>query len=703
MVAMRIAYYVAILTLFTVPPATAAISSRMIVETRDITAVSTSPDGRLAVVGICLSNPDTNKRELSWALVQVHNQRAPIVIPAGDEVYDPSAPGALLIRQPLWSRDGRWFFYLRRDGEEVQLWETRSDGKMTRQVTHSTSDLIDLVRSSDPDKFLVQLAPARAALRKAEQDESQNGIVYDDAVIGGFPLTRTLPFIDRWRSIRLLSANGVEGWVPTGWTGKTAAVFDVPHRKLQLAESGAPTAFNVSEGGPAPVTVLAMSPMSKDPKNYAGKYTLQLMSKTGTDPVMRCEIAECIADRIKVIGWSSDGAEIYYLADSVGGPLGERYPGGAAIYAWNPHRNSVRTIHDSGNEGLWGRLYNLHGFAGLSFEPGPIAGREIVVAFSAADQPPRLEAIDLNTGITRNLFDPNSELRRQTAGRAVWHTWKSSIGYDGRGIMILPDDYRSGEKFPLVITTYSCAHGLLHGGGSDGPPEFVLAHHGFIAVCVDIRVREVLARETDLTRIYPIICGIVSGLIADLARDGKVDPARVGLSGQSLGANAGTYCISHSNEFSAAAFRHGSAIERASRDLFETSAYMRGPKSIYAWMNLPDPHHDPTGRWDEISVSRRAREINTPTLIQADDTEYLESLPLWSAMHEEGKPIEMDVFPDETHQLIQPTHMLKNYERQVDWFRFWLRHEEDPAAAKRDQYVRWTRLRDLPHNTLSPQ
>jgi dipeptidyl aminopeptidase/acylaminoacyl peptidase len=695
---MRLVYLLAVLAISSRGPVMASISSAMIVEMREITSVSVSPNGQLAVVGICHSNPRTNKRETSWVIQPLREGGTLKSVPGGDEIYDPNGSGTLLLQQALWSRDGQWFFYLRRDREEVQLWETRADGSMTRQVTHSASDLIDLKRSSDPDEFIVQLAPARAALRKAEKDEYRSGILYDDHIIGGFPLTRTLPVIDRLRSVRWRSVKGSDTgeFAPLGWSGPTSAIFDVPLRKLKTAPETIPTTFAdaASEHGSNRVTVVALSSIPKVPYDYDGQYTLQLEAKTGGNPIQKCDIAECIAKRISVIGWSRDGAEIYYLADSLQGPLGSRFPGGAAIYSWDPSRHVVRMIHDSGTEGLWGRLYNLGGPAGLlSFELSPIAGREIVVAFAGADQPPRLEAINLDTGVSRVLFDPNAELRSLTQGRAVWHTWESSIAYSGRGIMVLPDDYRPGKQYPLVITTYGCGTGFLRGGSGDNAPEFVLAHQGFIAVCVDVRIREIIAREADYSRIYPVYCEIVSGLIADLTRDGKLDPTRVGLSGQSLGANAGAYCISHSHSMAAAAFRHGSAIERAGWELFSTSAWQRRPGSI-SGMQMPDPRNDPTGRWDEMSVARRAREINTPTLIQVDDQEYLSALPLWGAMHEEGKAIEMYVFPEDTHMLMQPIHMLVNFERQMDWFKFWLRHEEDTAPSKRDQYDRWNRLRE---------
>jgi hypothetical protein len=699
MVVVRLACALAVSILFIHRSASAAISPTMIVEMREITSVSVSPDGQLAVVGVCHPNPSINKRELSWVIVSLPKGRVLRTLNAGEEIYSPTGSATLLARQALWSRDSQWFFYLRREGEEVQLSETRSDGEMTRQVTHSTSDLIDLTRSSDPDKFIVQLAPERAALRKAEDDEYRGGILYDDHIIGSFPLTRTLPYIDRWRSIRRAD-NGE--FVPPGWSGRTSAIFEVSLRELKIATDALPTAFDASESGSNRVTVIALSPVPRYPHDYVGQYTLQLQPKTGERPVQTCEIAECRAVRLTVVGWSPDGAEIYFLADSLRGPLDSRHPGGAVLYAWNPEANAVRMIHDTGREGLWGRLYNLDVRSALSIEPSPIVGRELVVAFAGADQPPRLEAIDLDSGVARILFDPNAELRALTRGRAIWRTWETAIGYSGRGIMILPDDYHAGEKYPAVITTYACGNGFLRGGNGDNAPEFALAHAGFIAICVDVRVNEIIARNPDQGQRYSIICDIVLGVIADQTKEGKLDPTRVGLSGQSLGANAGTYCISHSNSFAAAAFRHGSAPERTRWDLFRTGAWSYGPDSFYGLLHLPDPRHDPTGRWDEMSVSRRARLINTPTLIEADDSEYLGALPLWSAMRDEGKAIEMQVLPDETHLLTQPVHMLVNFERQLDWFKFWLNHEEDAAPSKRDQYDRWNRLRELTRDAPRP-
>ena len=64
-------------------------------------------------------------------------------------------------------------------------------------------------------------------------------------------------------------------------------------------------------------------------------------------------------------------------------------------------------------------------------------------------------------------------------------------------------------------------------------------------------------------------------------------------------------------------------------------------------------------------------------------------------MHEYHKAIEMYVFPRETHLLSQPIHQLLNDERQLDWFRYWLKDEKDNVPDKRPQYDRWDALRDI--------
>ena len=53
------------------------------------------------------------------------------------------------------------------------------------------------------------------------------------------------------------------------------------------------------------------------------------------------------------------------------------------------------------------------------------------------------------------------------------------------------------------------------------------------------------------------------------------------------------------------------------------------------------------------------------------------------------------VFPHEPHQKFQPKHKLAVYERNLDWFRFWLQDYEDADPAKREQYTHWREMREV--------
>ncbi len=67
----------------------------------------------------------------------------------------------------------------------------------------------------------------------------------------------------------------------------------------------------------------------------------------------------------------------------------------------------------------------------------------------------------------------------------------------------------------------------------------------------------------------------------------------------------------------------------------------------------------------------------------------------YAALEQLGKPVELFIYPDELHVKNQPMHRFEIYERNVDWFNFWLRGVEDSDPAKQDQYRRWHSLREL--------
>ena len=57
------------------------------------------------------------------------------------------------------------------------------------------------------------------------------------------------------------------------------------------------------------------------------------------------------------------------------------------------------------------------------------------------------------------------------------------------------------------------------------------------------------------------------------------------------------------------------------------------------------------------------------------------------------KPVDLIMLQAGTHVMTNPTQRLASETTNVDWFRFWLKGEEDRDPAKHPQYERWRALR----------
>jgi hypothetical protein len=59
------------------------------------------------------------------------------------------------------------------------------------------------------------------------------------------------------------------------------------------------------------------------------------------------------------------------------------------------------------------------------------------------------------------------------------------------------------------------------------------------------------------------------------------------------------------------------------------------------------------------------------------------------------KPVDLTILNTYEHVLTNPAVRMASQGESVDWFRFWLKDEEDPDPAKAEQYKRWRELRKL--------
>ncbi|MDP9085324.1 MAG: prolyl oligopeptidase family serine peptidase, partial [Pseudomonadota bacterium] len=108
---------------------------------------------------------------------------------------------------------------------------------------------------------------------------------------------------------------------------------------------------------------------------------------------------------------------------------------------------------------------------------------------------------------------------------------------------------------------------------------------------------------------------------------------------------------------------------------------------------LGDPDQD-AAAWRAMAPAKNVAEISAPVLLQMPEQEARRVPELFVRLRNAGTPVELWAYPDEDHLKVEPRHRLAVYQRNLDWFRYWLQGWRDPNPAKNAQYARWDRMRD---------
>jgi dipeptidyl aminopeptidase/acylaminoacyl peptidase len=255
--------------------------------------------------------------------------------------------------------------------------------------------------------------------------------------------------------------------------------------------------------------------------------------------------------------------------------------------------------------------------------------------------------------------------------------------------LVKPLDYVDGRKYPLVVTTYRSGDYFLRGASGDENPIQVYAAKGFAVLSFDVGWQRNIRPGDFATKLldWASPTASIEDAVQRLVDAGLVDSSRVGLAGYSHGEEIGGYAVSHTHLFRAA----------SGADIYDPCFYALGGEAWHQlftkWGLAGWTEGDTKARWREIAVSARADKVSTAILQNTTDTDYVGYMATYRALRDLQKPIELYIYPNELHVINQPKHRLEIYERNVDWFLFWLKDEEDTNPAKTDEFARWRMLR----------
>lgn len=139
------------------------VSARDLIELREIgspdsasfaspTPFAVSPDETRVAYIINRADLATNSYCRALVVTNIAKPAQPRILDSGGELikiidvqqgfYVPT--GATEIITPVWSPDGRWIAYLRRDRGMTQVWTAAADGSGARQISHAPVDVTAL-------------------------------------------------------------------------------------------------------------------------------------------------------------------------------------------------------------------------------------------------------------------------------------------------------------------------------------------------------------------------------------------------------------------------------------------------------------------------------------------------------------------------------------------------------------------------------
>ncbi len=259
------------------------------------------------------------------------------------------------------------------------------------------------------------------------------------------------------------------------------------------------------------------------------------------------------------------------------------------------------------------------------------------------------------------ISDVNPQQAEYAWGRRVLFDYKSKDGVRLQGILALPDDYKAGEKRPMIVTFYEKNSQNMHRYSAPsyltgmGASAMEAVSRGYITMLPDVLFHT--------GRSHSDMLEAVEAATRKVIEMGYVDPKRIGVSGHSYGGEGAAFIGTQSKLF--AAIGMGAGVT----DLFSDFSQSWGwsyQVSGGSGQNGNDYYMFGQGRWGFSPWNRpdvyhresalfHAPKVTAPFLIMhgtADPTvSFSEGMNFYNALRFNGKTAAMLAYPGEGHGL----------------------------------------------------
>lgn len=663
-----------------------AITTAELVSLRDIDALVLSPDERRYAVRVRRADPVSDRYRTAWYIGDTEGGAPTFAADGGDAemlmmTFGPS--GDIAGGHAVWSPDSTRLAFAAYNRGQRQIWVV-APGRNGRQVTHNQSDVRAFAWSTDGREILFAAGPTRDEVADVQQEAQRNGANLDDFTI----------FADMVSGGLSSRARDALNSVPPGkWIVDADGNGERPaleSDEIQFQNSGprveiGPTPLwnaqtvdgvrgrVVNEAGDA--AWFAQAP------NAGAGFRLSAQRAHAEAEIVTCIAAPCegrlfASDPM----WSNNDHEIFFWSSF------ERL-GPPRLWTWSPETNAIRTVLSGASPGA-------------QFYPCAAAAEFLLCVYQSDTHPPGLVRVLAQTGTVVTQFEPNASISADRLGRVEWLEWELHAdlvrrGFPARahGRIIFPPAFDPARQYPVIIAPY-VARGFPRGDTGNEQPLFVYAANGFIVLdsAFPLPMAPLDSQAPDGRFAFHRMSMESTFRALDLlVARGFVDETRIGMGGLSHAASTSLFALHYADRLSAVSVSNPGW----SRDFsfYGRTGYF---ENMTARVGAPSGYFpEDDAYWDRLDLAEHVDQVEAPILFQVPDREVYGIQRLQWRLRAARLPYDAYVFLNEHHQKFRPSNHLAIYNRNLDWFRFWLQDVEDSDPSKADQYQRWRRLRDL--------
>jgi dipeptidyl aminopeptidase/acylaminoacyl peptidase len=622
------------------------------VEAVDISSLAISPDGRWVAFRQEQASIARNARALSWWVADLEREGPPRRLAEGGKALWTYA-GTLPSEPPLWSADSRTFYVRALSESGVQVWAIDLvSGAHAR--TAEAGDVSDLRLADGGRRLSFLVGPSRADIEAEERRQKDEGVRIDASIDPAQNLFAAGEINGRLSAQRLTGSwFRRRGVLTDDTTVRKSIDLDHPDAPAWMETTDLPS---LTKGQAISADGFGVAALTTS----GDQHGVEVVRASGQS--VRCAAPMCL--QAKALAWRPGADEIVL---TLGDNARRQW-----LAVWRPASGEVRAL--TRPAGLIG--------GGVSSEPCAVSNAAAVCVVAEATRPPRLMRIALDgPARQRALAAPNAILDAAPHPAVRLLEWRAADGRSFNGWLMSPPGVR--HSAPLFVTYYLC-EGYLRGGFGDEFPLEAMAQAGIATLCINKAYQS--EANHDPVADYRTGLSAVEAAVDRLVAEGLVDRTRVGMGGFSFGSEVTTWTAMNSDLLAAASIA-STQMEPAYYWLNGAAGRDNHTVLKRSW-GLGAPEETPE-RWRLISPALNAAKIRAPLLMQLPEQEYRLSFELFARLSTSTTPVDLYVFPEEPHMKTQPRHRLAVYQRNLDWFRFWLQGHVEPDPAKADQNARW--------------